>query len=49
VVRDYLDRSAADAYQYAVTYRGVTVTADETVVPDALRSAIELLSRLLAR
>lgn len=46
--RDYLDRSAADAYQYAVTYQGVTVTADEAVVPATLRPAIELLSRLLA-
>jgi hypothetical protein len=46
--RDYLDRSAADAYQYAVTYQGVTVTADETVVPAALRPAVDLLSRLLA-
>jgi hypothetical protein len=46
--REYLDRSAADAYQYAVTYQGVTVTADEAVVPAAVRPAIELLSRLLA-
>ena len=45
---DYLDRSAADAYQYAVTYQGRTVTADEGVVPEGLRPVIDQLVGLLA-
>lgn len=47
--RNYLDRQARDAYQYDVTYRGMTVTADEGVVPDSLRPVLDILTRLLAR
>lgn len=45
--RNYLDRQAADAYQYDVTYQGVTVTADEGVVPDKLRPVVERLTALI--
>jgi hypothetical protein len=45
--RNYLDRRAADAYQYDVTYQGVTVTADEGVVPPQLRPVVDQLVRLL--
>ena len=45
--RNYLDPRAADAYQYDVTYRGVTVTADEGVVPPTLRPVVDMLGRLI--
>lgn len=45
--RNYLDRRAADAYQYDVTYQGVTVTADEGVVPPQLRPVVDQLVKLL--
>jgi hypothetical protein len=45
--RNYLDPRAADAYQYDVTYQGVTVTADEGVVPPSLRPVVDQLSRLI--
>ena len=45
--RNYLDRQARDAYQYDVTYQGVTVTADEGVLPPKLRTVIDQLVRLL--
>ncbi len=47
--RNYLDRQAADAYQYDVTYQGVTVTADEGVLPATLRPVVDILTRLIAR
>jgi len=46
--RNYLDRQATDAYQFDVTYQGITVTSDEDVVPDSLRPVVELLARLIA-
>jgi hypothetical protein len=46
--RNYLDREARDAYQYDVTYQGVTVTADEGVVPDKLRPVVDQLTELIA-
>lgn len=46
--RNYLDRAARDAYQYDVTYQGVTVTADEGVVPDELRPVVDQLTKLIA-
>ncbi len=46
--RNYLDRQARDAYQYDVTYQGVTVTADEGVIPDKLRPVVDLLTKLIA-
>jgi hypothetical protein len=46
--RNYLDRDARDAYQYDVTYQGVTVTADEGVVPDKLRPVVDQLTKLIA-
>lgn len=46
--REYLDRTAADAFQYDVTYQGRTVTTDDGVVPERLRPAIDLLVGLLA-
>jgi hypothetical protein len=46
--RNYLDRQARDAYQFDVTYQGVTVTADERVVPDKLRPVVDLLAKLIA-
>ena len=45
--RNYLDRSAADAYQFDVTYQGVTVTADEGVLPARLRPVVDQLVRLM--
>ena len=45
--RNYLDPRAADAYQYDVTYQGVTVTADEGVLPPRLRPVVDQLVRLL--
>lgn len=45
--RNYLDPKAADEYQYDVTYQGVTVTADEGVVPAALRPVVDQLVALL--
>ena len=46
--REYVDRGAADAFQYDITYQGRTVTTDEGVVPDRLRPALELVVGLLA-
>jgi hypothetical protein len=45
--RNYLDRQARDAYQYDVTYEGVTVTADEGVIPDKLRPVVDQLTKLI--
>ena len=45
--RNYLDPRAADAYQYDVTYQGVTVTADEAVLPAKLRPVVDQLAKLL--
>ena len=45
--RNYLDHQAADAYQYDVTYQGVTVTADEGVLPPKLRPVVDQLVRLI--
>jgi hypothetical protein len=45
--RNYLDRQARDAYQYDVTYEGVTVTADEGVVPEKLRPVVDQLTKLI--
>ncbi len=45
--RNYLDPRAADAYQFDVTYQGVTVTADEGVLPAKLRPVGEQLAKLL--
>lgn len=45
--RNYLDPKAADEYQYDVTYQGVTVTADEGVVPATLRPVVDHLVALL--
>ncbi len=46
--RNYLDRNAADAFQYDVTYQGVTVTADEGVMPPSLRPVVDLLTKLIS-
>jgi hypothetical protein len=46
--RNYLDRQARDAYQYDVTYEGVTVTADEGVIPEKLRPVVDQLTKLIA-
>ena len=46
--RNYLDRQARDAYQYDLTYQGVTVTADEGVIPDKLRPVVDQLTKLIA-
>ena len=45
--RNYLDPRAVDAYQYDVTYQGITVTADEEVVPPTLRPVVDQLVALL--
>lgn len=45
--RNYLDRQARDAYQFDVTYQGVTVTADEGVIPDKLRPVVDQLTKLI--
>jgi hypothetical protein len=45
--RNYLDPRAADAFQYDVTYQGVTVTADEGVIPATLRPVVDQLTPLL--
>jgi hypothetical protein len=41
--RNYLDRRNRDAYQYDVTHEGVTVTADEGVIPAKLRPVVDQL------
>lgn len=46
--RNYLDRQARDAYQFDVTYQGVTVTADEGVIPEKLRPVIDQLTKLIS-
>lgn len=47
--RSYYDAHAhaTDAYQYDVTYQGVTVTADDAVMPPKLRPVVDLLVRLI--
>jgi hypothetical protein len=45
--RNYLDRQARDAYQFDVTYQGITVTADEGVIPDKLRPVVDQLTKLI--
>ena len=45
--RNYLDHQARDAYQYDITYEGVTVTADEGVVPEKLRPVVDQLTKLI--
>lgn len=45
--RNYLDRQARDAYQYDVTHQGVTVTADEAVIPAKLRPVVDQLTRFI--
>lgn len=45
--RNYLDPRAADAYQFDVTYQGVTVTSDEGVLPAKLRPVVDQLAKLL--
>jgi hypothetical protein len=45
--RNYLDHQAVDAYQFDVTYQGVTVTADEGVLPPRLRPVVDRLVKLL--
>jgi hypothetical protein len=46
--RNYLDRQARDAFQYDVTYQGVTVTADEAVIPAKLRPVVDQLTTFIA-
>ena len=46
--RNYLDHQARDAFQYDVTHQGVTVTADEGVIPDKLRPVVDQLTKLMA-
>ena len=46
--RNYLDRQARDAYQFDVTHQGVTVTADEGVIPAKLRPVVDQLTKLIA-
>lgn len=46
--RNYLDTEARDAYQYDVTYKGITVTADEGVVPPSLRPVVDMLTKLIS-
>jgi len=45
--RNYLDTRARDAYQYDVTHQGVTVTADEAVIPAKLRPVVDQLTKLI--
>ena len=45
--RNYLDRQARDAYQYDVTHQGVTVTADEAVIPAKLRPVVDQLTKFI--
>ena len=45
--RNYLDHQARDAYQYDVTHQGVTVTADEAVIPAKLRPVVDQLTKLI--
>lgn len=46
--RDYLDRQARDPYQFDVTHQGVTVTADEGVIPEKLRPVVDQLTKLIS-
>lgn len=46
--RNYLDRNAADAFQYDVTYQGITVTTDEGVMPPSLRPVVDMLTKLIS-
>ena len=45
--RNYLDPKAEIAFQYDVTYQGVTVTTDAGVVPPKLQPVVEQLDKLL--
>ena len=45
--RNYLDPKAEIAFQYDVTYQGVTVTTDAGVVPRELRPVVDILDKLL--
>lgn len=45
--RNYLDRQARDAYQYDVTHQGLTVTADEAVIPAKLRPVVDQLIKFI--
>jgi hypothetical protein len=45
--RNYLDHQARDAYQYDVIHQGVTVTADEAVIPAKLRPVVDELKKLI--
>ncbi len=46
--RNYLDHQARDAYQYDVTHQGVTVTADEAVIPAKLRPVVDQLTKFIS-
>lgn len=48
LARNYLDHQARDAFQYDVTHQGVTVTADEAVIPARLRPVVDQLAGLIA-
>lgn len=45
--RNYLDQRNRDAYQYDVTHEGVTVTADEAVIPAKLRPVVDQLAKFI--
>jgi len=45
--RNYLDTRAEIAFQYDITYQGVTVTTDAGVVPRQLQRVVEVLDKLL--
>lgn len=45
--RNYLDPKAEIAFQYDVTYQGVTVTTDAGVVPRQLQPVVDILDKLL--
>lgn len=45
--RNYLDPLAEIAFQYDVTYQGVTVTADAGVMPRQLQPVVGILDKLL--
>ena len=45
--RNYLDPRNRDAYQYDVTHEGVTVTADEAVIPAKLRPVVDQLATFI--
>lgn len=45
--RNYLDPKAEIAFQYDVTYQGVTVTSDAAVIPPQLKPVVDILEKLL--